>query len=79
MSEDPRERYVLVTVGAVEAATIEAKIEKSLYTARDILRRQPDLPIDKSLSPTRDIGASSSTFLSEYGSGHSVSGCPTGQ
>ena len=37
-------RYVLVVVGVVEAATIEAKLDNVKYTAKDVLRRQPDLP-----------------------------------
>ncbi|CAD7937270.1 unnamed protein product [Amoebophrya sp. A120] len=45
MSEDPTQRYVLVVVGPVEAATIEANMEKVGGTARDVLRRQPDLPV----------------------------------
>eukprot|EP00392_Amoebophrya_sp_AT5.2_P014531 g14690.t1 len=50
MSDDPTQRYVLVVVGPVEAATIEANMEKIGGTARDVLRRQPDLP-----KPSRGI------------------------
>ena len=49
-ARDPGKRYHMAVVGAVEAATIEARLSEDRTgreTARAVVRRQPDLPSPK--------------------------------